>query len=170
MSAIEKTRAEIGRKANCCWVGINVGFGMVSNKVTFEQRPGGTEGQDLDITKGRPFQRKGSPIAKILKWEHIWSVWGQQWGQCTWNGMSKQGNHGRWGQRNNREPDHKGLVGHEWKMTLAFWVRWKATGGLWAVEGIWCDLHFTRISGSSVETRLWGERAEAGGAVRRPLQ
>lgn len=47
---------------------------MVSSKVTFEQRPGGTEGQDLDTTKGRPFQKKGSPTAKILKWEHIWNV------------------------------------------------------------------------------------------------
>lgn len=67
MSAIEKTRAELGRKASCYWVGVNVLYRMVSNKVTFEQIPEGTEGQAIDITKEKYSSQK--------KWQMVRS-WG----------------------------------------------------------------------------------------------
>lgn len=43
MSAMEKPTAELGRKANWCWVGVTVLYRMVSNNVTIEPRPEGTE-------------------------------------------------------------------------------------------------------------------------------
>lgn len=53
MSAIEKTKAKLGRKATWCWVGVTVLYRMVSNKVTFEERL-----QALEITKGKEHSRQ----------------------------------------------------------------------------------------------------------------
>lgn len=63
MSAKEETKAKLGRKASWYWVGVIVLYSMVFNKVTFEQRPEGTEEQASDITTGRASQAKGTASA-----------------------------------------------------------------------------------------------------------
>ena len=73
------------------------GQGGPPEEVTFEQRPGGSEGWSLFKIWGKSFQMEGTGCAKALGWEGRWCISGIRRVSVTGPHAERMEEGNRWG-------------------------------------------------------------------------